>query len=242
MTQNWEWCLIHQRVVLLSRGTSLGWKKEVPTRNLMQLNKGKHQVVRMAQLTAPGTCKCWGHWAGKQQEKGSGVVEHEPAMYSFLCFRTVMVSWAALRGALLAGCWRLFLLSTDEATFDILCPALGSSEDRTKRENMDIPHRVQETISKKGLQPLSYKEKLRGLGHFRLGKREHSVQGYLKGEYKEDRTKLFPVVPSDKSTGNGTWKHETSNETSRNTFFCKGFRVLHLGGTQKLDVILSKWL
>ena len=72
---------------------------------------------------------------------------------------------------------------------------------------MDILERVQQRATKmmKGLEHLSFEERLRELALFTLEAQGDliNVYKYLMGGCKADGARLFPAVPSDRTTGNG---------------------------------------
>jgi len=87
------------------------------------------------------------------------------------------------------------------------CIHLRSSQ---HRKDMDLLKRVQRRVTKmiRGLEHLSYEERLRQLGLFSLEKRR--LQGdiiaafkYLKGAYKKAGERLFTRACSDRRRGNG---------------------------------------
>jgi len=97
-------------------------------------------------------------------------------------------------------------LHSGETPHGVLCPALEPSAQERHRPVGTGPEEATTMI--RGLEHLTYDERLREFGLFSLGKRRlrgdlTAAFQYLKGAYKKAEEGLFTKTGSDRATGNG---------------------------------------
>lgn len=123
------------------------------------------------------------------------------------------------------------LLFLGEATSGVLGLVLGSPV-KGKHKNTEVSQ-VKTTKMVKGLDHLSYRNSLRDLGVFNVEKRRlrrdpFNVNKYLVGGSKDNRDRLFSMVPSDRTSVSGhKLKHKKFHLNIRKYFFT--MRLLNTG-------------
>ncbi|GAB0207923.1 mitochondrial enolase superfamily member 1 [Grus japonensis] len=181
--------------------------------NRVKFNKAKCKVLHMGRCNPKHNYRLGKEWIeSSPEEKDLGVLIHEKLNMSRQCALAAQKANRVLccikRGV--TSRWReviLPLCSTLVRPHLEYCIQLWGPQ---YRRDMDLLERVQRRATKliRGLEPLSYEDRLRQLGLFSLEKRR--LWGdlivafqYLKGAYRQDGEGLFMRECSDRTRGNG---------------------------------------